>query len=77
MWHLDSNMSLVESRDLEAEGCSKENNIVSLKFVLLRLTVGRSFTFRGFAIILLIVDTPKTLKYEVQETEGTFVQQRL
>jgi len=77
MWHLDSNMSLVESRDLEAEGCSKENSIVSLKFVLLRLTVGRSFTFRGFSIILLIVDTPKTLKYEVQETESTLVQQCL
>ena len=74
---MDSNMSLVEYRDLEAEGCSKENNIVSLKFVLLRLIVGRYFTFWGFSILLLIVDTPKTLKYEVQETESTLDQQGL
>jgi hypothetical protein len=77
MWHLDSNMSLVESRDIEAEGCSKQNNIVSLKFVLVRLTVGRFFTFRVFSILSLIVDTPKTLKYEVQETESTPFQQCL
>jgi hypothetical protein len=77
MWHLDSNMSLVESRDIETEGCSKENNIASLKFVLLRLTVGTFFTFRGLSIISLIVDTPKTLKYEVQETESTPFQQCL
>jgi len=77
MWHLDSNMSPVESRDLEAEGYSKENSIVSLKFVLLRLSVDRSFTFPGFSVILLIVDTPKTLKYEVQETESTLVQRCL
>jgi len=75
MWLLDSNMSLVEFRDIEAEGCSKENNIVSLKFVLLRLTVGRFFAFRGFSVISLIAHTPKTLKYEVQETESTPVQQ--
>ena len=68
MWQLDSNMPLVECRGLEAEG----NNIV-----LLRLTVGRSSTFREFSIILLLVDTPKTLKNEVQETESTLVQQCL
>jgi hypothetical protein len=53
-------MAPAEYRDLETEGCGRENSM--------------SFTFREISIISLIVDKPGNLRHEVQETENTLVQ---